>query len=68
VIQTFDSGGKIKEKLNSRIVNSFLIFTEVSVWHMKVISVSCGVFSNVSMLSTTNDNMRAKICWLLEEY
>jgi hypothetical protein len=41
VIQIFDSGGKIIEFLNSRIVNSFLIFTEVSVWHMEVISVSC---------------------------
>jgi hypothetical protein len=33
MIQTFDSGGKITEKLNSSIVNFFLTFTEVSIWH-----------------------------------
>jgi hypothetical protein len=50
------------------------MFTEISVWHMKVISVSCTFIGisefvlNVSMLSTTNDNNEIKNLLAMEEY
>jgi hypothetical protein len=66
VIDAFVCKKRITEWLNPGTVNSILIFTEVSCWHVEVISVSytyimsTEVIWNVSMLSTTNTNNESK--------